>query len=158
MRKFNARHKLFFAGGAVSLLLLTLALLPKLGFDLPGVLKSPRDLLRTQLTNAGVWAGKGMARWDSFRENYRIKARRPETELLKEQAQKLNEKYGVKVDYPTSAKVSSWRMGYVKGYNSIAIRTLDDKFQQDVAKEFFQTQRADAPPKAGNRQDAHAPN
>jgi hypothetical protein len=151
VRKFNARHKLLFAGGAVSLLLLTLALLPKFGIDLPGILKSPRDLLRAPRTNAGSWAGKGVARWDSFMEDYRIKARRPETESLKEQAQKLNEKYGVKVDYPASTKVGSWGWGYLEGYNSIAIRTLDDKFQRDVAMEFFLTQRADAPSKAGNR-------
>jgi hypothetical protein len=151
VRKFNARHKLFFACAAASLLLLTFVLLPKLGFDLPGILKSPRGLLRTQVNNAGAWTGKGVAWWDSFRENYRIKARRPETELLKEQAQKLNEMYGVKVDYPASAKVGSWKLGYAEGYNSISIRTLDDKFQQDVAKEFFQTQHADAPPQAGNR-------
>jgi hypothetical protein len=151
VRKFNARHKLLFTGGAMSLFLLTLALLPKFGIDLPGILKSPRSFLRSQLTNTGVWAGKGVARWDSFRENYRIKARRPETEFLKEQAQKLNGKYGVKVDYPTSTKVGSWRWGYVQGYNLIAIRALDDKFQRDVAKEFFLTQRADAPSKAGNR-------
>ena len=41
MRIFNARHKLLIAGRALSLLLLTLALLPKFGFDLPGILKSP---------------------------------------------------------------------------------------------------------------------
>ena len=151
MRKFTARHKVLFAGGAVSLLLLTLALLPKFGIDLPGILKSPRGFLSAQLNNAGKLAGKGVARWDSFRENYRIKARRPETELLKGQAQKLNEKYGVKVDYPNSTKVGSWRWGFVEGYNLIAIRALDDKFQRDVAKEFFLTQRADAPSKAGNR-------
>ncbi len=151
MRKFNTRHKLLIAGGAVSLLLLTLTLLPKFGIDLPGILKSPRGLLRAPLTNAGSWAGKRVAWWDSFRENYRIKARRPETESLKEQAQKLNEKYGVKVDYPTSTKIGSWRWGYVQGYNLIAIRALDDKFQRDVAKEFFLTQRADASSKAGNR-------
>jgi hypothetical protein len=151
LRKFNARRRLLIAGGALSFLLLTLALLPKLGFDLPGILKSPRGALRTQVNNAGAWAGKGVARWDSFRENYRIKARRPETELLKGQAQKLNEKYGVKVDYPASAKVSSWRWGYMEGYNSIATRTLDDKFQRDVAEEFFRTQRADALQRAGNR-------
>jgi hypothetical protein len=147
--KFNARHKLLIAGGAVSLLLLTLALLPKFGLDLPGIFKSPRGFLRTQLSNAGAWAGKGVARWDSFRENYRIKARRPETELLKERAQKLNEKYGVKVDFLTSTKVGSWRWGYREGYNSIAIRTLDDKFQRDAAKEFFLIPRADTPSKAG---------
>jgi hypothetical protein len=151
MRKFNARHKLLFAGGAVSLLLLTLALLPKLGFDLPGILKSSRGFLSAQLANAGAWAGKGVARWDSFRENHRIKARRPETESLKEQAQKLNEKYGVKVDYPNSTKAGSWRWGYIQGYNLIAIRALDDKYKRDVAKEFFLTQRADAPSKAGIR-------
>ena len=151
MRKFNARHKLLFAGGAVSLLLLTLALLPKFGIDLPGILESPRGFLRDQVTNAGAWAGKGMARWDSFMENYRIKARRPETELLKERAQKINEKYGVKVDYPASSKVGSWRWGYVEGYNTIAIRTLDGKFQRDVAKEFFLTQSAAEPSKAGSR-------
>ncbi len=89
MRKFSACRKLLFAGGAVFLLLVSLALLPKLGFDLPGFIKSPRGLLRTQANNAGAWAGKGVAWLDSFRENYRIKARRPETELLKEQAQKL---------------------------------------------------------------------
>ena len=66
----------------MSLLLLTLALLPKLGFDLPGLLKSPRGLLRTQASNAGTAAGKSVAWWDNFMENYRIKARRPETELL----------------------------------------------------------------------------
>jgi len=151
VRKFNTRHKLLFAGGSVSLLLITLALLPKFGIDLPGILKSPRGFVRAQLTNAGAWAGKGVARWDSFRENYRIKARRPETELLKAQAQKLNEKYGVKVDYPTATKVGSWRWGFVEGYNLIAIRALDDKFQRDLAKEFFLTQHADELPKAGNR-------
>jgi hypothetical protein len=150
MRNLSARRKLLFAVGAVSLLL-ALALLPKLGIDLPGFIKSPRGWLRSQANNAGMAAGKGMARWDRFRENYKIKAIRHETELLKEQAQKLNEKYGVKVDYPASAKVSSWRLGYVAGYNSIAIRTLDDKFQRDVAKEFFQTQHTGVNPKAGNR-------
>jgi len=151
VRKFNTRHKLLVAGGAASLLLLTLVLLPKFGIDLPGILKSPQGFLRAQLVNTGRWAGKGVARWDSFGENYRIKARRPETESLKEQAQKLNEKYGVKVDYPTSTKVGSWRWGYVEGYNLTTIRALDDKFQRDVAREFFLTQRADAPSKAGNR-------
>src|SRR5215470_7052273 len=151
MRNFSARRKLlFFAVGAVSLLL-ALALLPKLGIDLPGLIKSPRGWLRAQAVNSGKAAGKGMAWLDSFRENYKIKARRPETELLKEQAQKLNEKYGVRVDYPTATKVGSWRWGFVEGYNLIAIRAIDDKFQQDLAKEFFLTQHADEPPKVGNR-------
>ncbi|MCI0387392.1 MAG: hypothetical protein MOB07_01300 [Acidobacteria bacterium] len=149
MKNFSMRRKLLFAGGAVSLLLVTLVLLPKLGFDLPGFLKSPGGLLRTQVGNAGALAGKGIAWWDSFRENYRIKARRPETELMKEPARQLNEKFGVNVDYPS--KVSSWGWGYAEGYNSVALHTLDDKFQRDVAKEFLQTDFANVIPKAGDR-------
>jgi hypothetical protein len=44
VRKFNARHKLLISGVALSLLVLTLALLPKFGIDLPGILKSPRGI------------------------------------------------------------------------------------------------------------------
>jgi hypothetical protein len=149
MRKFSARRRLLFAVPAVSILLVGLALLPKLGFDLPGFLKSPRGLLRTQASNAGALAGRGVAWWDSFRENYRIKARRPETELVKEPARQLNEKFGVNVDYPS--KVSSWGWGYAEGYNSVALRTLDDKFQRDVAKEFLQTDFTNVIPKVGDR-------
>ena len=151
MRKFSVRRRLLIAFGAISLLAVALALLPKLGFDLPGLIKSPRGWLRSQVSNAGATAGKGMAYWDSFRENYRIKARIPETDSLKEKAQKLTEKYGVKVDYSAYAKASSWGWAYTEGYNSVATRALDDKFQRNVAKEFLKTEFETAITKAGNR-------